>query len=464
MARDILIVDDEADIRESLSGILSDEGYAPRAVADSGAALAALEAHEPVLVILDIWLENSDLDGLELLDQIRNRYPLLPVVMISGHGNIETAVNAIKQGAYDFIEKPFTADRLLLIVSRAIEAVRLRRENEELRLRFGQESDLVGGTPAINTMRAAIEKVAPTGSRVLITGPAGSGKEVAARLLHNRSRRAHGPFVVMNAARMAPETIDLELFGAEAGATGPDSPRKVGIFEQAHQGTLFIDEAADMPLETQGRILRVLQDQTFSRLSGREQVRVDVRVISGSSRDLSDEIAEGRFREDLYHRLAVVPIRVPSLAERREDIPVLARYFMDRMAQSTGLPPRLIADDAMAVLQAKDWPGNVRELRNMIERLLIMAPGSPETPIHAETMPPEIRSNGVSSLRQADNGEVMAMSLREAREVFEREYLMAQISRFGGNISRTASFVGMERSALHRKLKALGVSGGNGRG
>ncbi len=464
MARDIVIVDDEADIRESLSGILSDEGYAPSAVADSGAALAALEAHEPVLVILDIWLENSDLDGLELLDQIRKRYPLLPVVMISGHGNIETAVNAIKQGAYDFIEKPFTADRLLLIVSRAIEAVRLRRENEELRLRFGQESDLVGGTPAINTMRAAIEKVAPTGSRVLITGPAGSGKEVAARLLHNRSRRAHGPFVVMNAARMAPETIDLELFGAEAGATGPDSPRKVGIFEQAHQGTLFIDEAADMPLETQGRILRVLQDQTFSRLSGREQVRVDVRVISGSSRDLSDEIAEGRFREDLYHRLAVVPIRVPSLAERREDIPVLARYFMDRMAQSTSLPPRLIADDAMAVLQAKDWPGNVRELRNMIERLLIMAPGSPETPIHAETMPPEIRSNGVSSLRQADNGEVMAMSLREAREVFEREYLMAQISRFGGNISRTASFVGMERSALHRKLKALGVSGGNGRG
>lgn len=464
MARDILIVDDEVDIRESLSGILADEGYAPRAVADSSAALAALDAHGPALVILDIWLENSDLDGLELLEQIRTRYPLLPVIMISGHGNIETAVNAIKQGAYDFVEKPFTADRLLLVVSRAIEAARLRRENEELRLRFGQESDLVGGTPAINTMRAAIEKVAPTGSRVLITGPAGSGKEVAARLLHNRSRRAHGPFVVMNAARMAPETIELELFGAEAGATGPDSPRKVGIFEQAHQGTLFIDEAADMPLETQGRILRVLQEQTFARLGGREQVRVDVRVISGSSRDLSDEIAEGRFREDLYHRLAVVPIRVPALSERREDIPVLARYFMDRMAQSTGLPARLIADDAMAVLQAKDWPGNVRELRNMIERLLIMAPGGPETPIHAETMPPEIRANGVSSLRQADNGEVMAMSLREAREVFEREYLMAQINRFGGNISRTASFVGMERSALHRKLKALGVSGGNGRG
>ncbi|MDA0367007.1 MAG: sigma-54 dependent transcriptional regulator [Proteobacteria bacterium] len=463
MARDILIVDDEADIRESLSGILSDEGYAARTATDSRTALLALEQHELTLVVLDIWLENSELDGLELLGVIRSEYPNLPVIMISGHGNIETAVSAIKRGAYDFVEKPFAADRLLLVVSRAIEAARLRRENEELRLRFGQESDLIGGTAAINTMRAAIEKVAPTGSRVLITGPAGSGKEVAARLLHNRSRRATGPFVVMNAARMAPETIDLELFGAEANATGPNSPRKIGIFEQAHQGTLFVDEAADMPLETQGRILRVLQEQTFARLGGREQVRVDVRVISGSSRNLSDEIAAGRFREDLFHRLAVVPVRVPPLSERREDIPLLARYFMERMAQSTGLPARVIADDAMAVLQAKDWPGNVRELRNMIERLLIMAPGGPETAIDAETMPPEIRSNGVSSLRQEDNGEVMAMPLREAREVFEREYLLAQINRFGGNISRTASFVGMERSALHRKLKALGVAGGNGR-
>ena len=463
MARDILIVDDEADIRESLSGILSDEGYAARTATDSRTALLALEQNEPTLVVLDIWLENSELDGLELLGVIRSEYPNLPVIMISGHGNIETAVSAIKRGAYDFVEKPFAADRLLLVVSRAIEAARLRRENEELRLRFGQESDLIGGTAAINTMRAAIEKVAPTGSRVLITGPAGSGKEVAARLLHNRSRRAAGPFVVMNAARMAPETIDLELFGAEANGTGPNSPRKIGIFEQAHQGTLFVDEAADMPLETQGRILRVLQEQTFARLGGREQVRVDVRVISGSSRNLSDEIAAGRFREDLFHRLAVVPVRVPPLSERREDIPLLARYFMERMAQSTGLPARVIADDAMAVLQAKDWPGNVRELRNMIERLLIMAPGGPETAIDAETMPPELRSNGVSSLRQEDNGEVMAMPLREAREVFEREYLLAQINRFGGNISRTASFVGMERSALHRKLKALGVAGGNGR-
>jgi two-component system nitrogen regulation response regulator NtrX len=463
LACDIFIVDDEADIRESLSGILSDDGYAPRAGKNSEAALVAIQEHEPSLVILDIWLENSSLDGLELLEHIRTHYPLLPVVMISGHGNIETAVSAIRQGAYDFIEKPFTADHLLLVVSRAIEAGRLRRENEELRVRFGQESDLVGATSAINSMRAAIEKVARTGSRVLISGPAGSGKEVAARLLHNRSRRAHGPFVVINAARMAPDTIELEIFGAEAGAPSPDSPRKVGIFEQAHQGTLFIDEVADMPLETQGRILRVLQDQTFSRLGGREQIRVDVRVVSGSSRNLSEEISEGRFREDLYHRLAVVPIRVPPLSERRQDIPLLAQHFMNRIEQSSGLPARSIADDTMALLQAKDWPGNVRELRNMIERLLIMAPGDTETPIHGDLLTSEIRSSGTSFLRRAHNGEVMAMPLREAREVFEREYLLAQIQRFGGNISRTASYVGMERSALHRKLKALGVTGGSGR-
>ncbi len=460
MARDILIVDDEEDIRTSLSGILADEGYTPRTAPDSRNALKAFEEREPGLLVLDIWLENSELDGLELLEVIKTDYPNVPVIVISGHGNIETAVSAIRHGAYDFIEKPFTADRLLVIVQRAIEAARLRRENEELRLRVGQESDLVGGAPAINAMRAAIEKVAPTGSRVLISGPAGSGKEVAARLLHNRSRRAHGPFIVLNAARMSPDTIEMELFGSGQGEAGDGA--KIGIFEQAHQGTLFIDEVADMPLETQGRILRVLQEQTFTRIGGSEQIRVDVRVISGSSRNLSEEIAGGRFREDLYHRLAVVPIRVPSLAERREDIPLLARYFMDRMAQSTGLPARTIADDAIAVLQAKDWPGNVRELRNMIERLLIMAPGGPETPIHAETMPPEIRADNASALHHAGNGEVIAMPLREAREIFEREYLLAQINRFGGNISRTATFVGMERSALHRKLKALGVSG-NGR-
>jgi two-component system nitrogen regulation response regulator NtrX len=307
-------------------------------------------------------------------------------------------------------------------------------------------------------MRLALEKVAPTGSRVLITGPAGSGKEVAARLLHMRSRRSDGPFVVLNAARMAPERMESELFGEENGANSHDTGRRIGTFEEGHGGTLFIDEVADMPLVTQGKILRVLQEQTFTRIGGTEPVHVDVRVVSASSRDLNAEIAAGRFREDLYHRLNVVPIRVPALHERREDIPVLARHFMHRMAQSIGLPQREICDDAMAVLQAKDWPGNVRELRNMIERLLIMAPGKEDSAIRADMLPPEITAASAAALRQAGNGEIMAMPLREAREQFEREYLLAQINRFGGNISRTASFVGMERSALHRKIKALGVN------
>ena len=459
MAHDILIVDDEADIRELVSGILGDEGYEPRTAIDARTALLAVEARLPMLVVLDIWLEGSHLDGLELLNVLKSDHPDLPVLIISGHGNIETAVAAIKHGAYDYLEKPFKADRLLLAVRRALEAARLRRENQELRAQTGQDTGLVGEAPAMNALRLAIEKVAPTGSRVLVSGPPGSGKEMAARLLHSRSKRAEGPFVVLNAARLAPERVEIELFGMEEGPDAPEGRRKVGTFEQAHGGTLFIDEVADMPIETQGRILRVLQEQTFTRIGGATEVRVDVRVVSGSSRDLAAEISAGRFREDLYHRLAVVPVRVPSLAERRDDIPRLARHFMERMGQVIGLPPRAIADDAMAVLQARDWPGNVRELRNMIERLLIMAPGGPGTVITIETMPPDIVATTPALLRSSGKREIMAMPLREAREQFEREYLMAQIGRFGGNISRTASFVGMERSALHRKLKALGVGG-----
>ncbi len=457
MGRDILIVDDEADIRGLVSGVLRDEGYETRDAVDSISALAALQAQQPALVILDIWLEGSEFDGMQLLEVFVEDYPHIPIVMISGHGNIETAVSAIKRGAYDFIEKPFKADRLLLVARRAIEAARLRSENAELRQKAGHEAELIGHSQAINAMRLALEKVAPTGSRVLITGPAGSGKEVAARLLHLRSRRSEGPFVVLNAARMAPERMETELFGVEGGGNH-NAGRMIGTFEQGHGGTLFIDEVADMPLETQGKILRVLQEQTFTRLGGSDPIHVDVRVVSASSRDLNSEISAGRFREDLYHRLNVVPIRVPPLDERREDIPVLARHFMQRMSRSIGLPQREISDDAMAVLQAKDWPGNVRELRNMIERLLIMAPGSEDTAIRAEMLPPEITASSAAALRQAGNGEIMAMPLREAREQFEREYLLAQINRFGGNISRTASFVGMERSALHRKIKALGVN------
>ncbi|NUB05707.1 sigma-54-dependent Fis family transcriptional regulator [Azospirillum sp. Vi22] len=457
MAHDILIVDDEADIRMLIAGILNDEGMKTREAADADQAFAQVSARRPSLVVLDIWLQGSRLDGLQILEQLMRDHRNLPIIMISGHGNIETAVSAIKIGAYDFIEKPFKADRLLLMVDRAIEAARLKRENEELKLRAGGEVELIGRSTAVNHVRQSIEKVSPTGSRVLITGPAGSGKEVVARLIHARSRRAGGPFVGLNCATMRPDRLEMELFGTEAGVDG--GGRKIGTFEQAHGGTLLLDEVADMPLETQGKIVRALQEQVFERVGGGQRVEVDVRVVATSNRDLQAEIDQGRFRQDLFYRLAVVPIRVPSLAERREDIPLLARHFMQRSAEAAGLPARDFGEDAMAALQAYDWPGNVRQLRNVVDWLLIMAQGDPKEPIRADQLPPEIGAITPTVLKWDKGGEIMGLPLREAREVFEREYLLAQVTRFGGNISRTASFVGMERSALHRKLKSLGVHG-----
>ncbi|MDW8398725.1 MAG: sigma-54 dependent transcriptional regulator, partial [Acetobacteraceae bacterium] len=385
--------------------------------------------------------------------------PQVPCVMMSGHGTIETAVSAIRKGAYDFIEKPFQADRLLLVVARALEAARLQRENAELRLRAGPETELIGSSPPINQLRAAIEKVAPTGSRVLITGPAGVGKEVVARMIHARSRRADGPFVALNCATLNPARFEEELFGVEAGPDPRDRPRRAGVLERAHGGTLLLDEVADMPLETQGKIVRALQEQGFVRVGGSAPVKVDVRVISTSNRDLAAEIQAGRFREDLYYRLAVVPLRVPALRERREDVPALARHFLARSAEISGQPPRSLSEDAMAALQAYDWPGNVRQLRNLIDWLLIMAPGEPREPIRADALPPEVSGAAPAALRLDRSAEIMTMPLRDARELFERQYLEAQLLRFGGNISRTAQFVGMERSALHRKLKGLGVQG-----
>jgi two-component system nitrogen regulation response regulator NtrX len=398
------------------------------------------------------------MDGLELLDRVRRLDANLPVIMISGHGTIESAVSAIKRGAYDFIEKPFKADRLLLQVARAVEAAKLKRENEELRARAGRDVEMIGSSIAISSLRQALDRIAPTNSRVLISGPPGSGKEMAARLLHARSRRADGPFVVVNSASMAPERMESELFGVEEGATGSLGVRKIGTFERAHGGTLFLDEVADMPLETQGKILRVLLDQTFERVGGATRVQVDVRVVSATSRDLSAEIAARRFREDLFHRLNVVPLRIPALRERREDIPALAQYFMKREAEALGLSPRVLGEDALAALQRAEWPGNVRELRNLIARLLILAPDDPRRVIGADVLPPDVPP-GPAVPRPDRDHQIMTMPLREAREIFEREYLAAQITRFGGNISRTASFVGMERSALHRKLKTLGVQG-----
>jgi len=453
MAQDILIVDDEVDIRELIGGILEDEGYEARYAGDADTALDAIRKRKPSLAVLDVWLQGSRLDGIELLDMIKRADPLLPVVVISGHGTIETAVSAIRKGAYDFIEKPFKSDKLLLTVERALETSRLRRENAELRVRSNFNEDFIGESPAAVLLRQTIERVAPTNSRILIDGPPGSGKELIARLIHSGSQRQTGPFVAVSAAMMDPGRVEHELFGSEKDG----SVESVGFLEQAHGGTLFLDEVGDMPLETQGKLLRMLVEQRFRRLGGSGDVEVNVRVLSSTARHLRDLISKGRFREDLYHRLAVVPIKVPTLAERRDDIPLLVEHFIDRLTAMSGLPRRRIGADAMAVLQAHDWPGNVRQLRNNIERLLILASGDADQPVTLDTLPSEVAGRGGED-GGYDTERMIALPLRDAREKFEREYLLAQINRFGGNISRTASFIGMERSALHRKLKSLGVN------
>jgi two-component system nitrogen regulation response regulator NtrX len=452
MALEVLVVDDEADIRELVAGVLEDEGYTVRTAADSTSALDAIEDRRPSLVLLDVWLQGSRLDGLQLLEQIKSRDVTVPVIMISGHGNLDTAVAAIREGAVDFIEKPFEAGKLLHLVGRATETDRLRRENAAFRQQFGQDDHLGGTSVAINTVRATLKRVAPTGSRVLITGPAGVGKEIAARMIHNWSPRSTAPFVTVSAAMMSPERMEEELFGVET-----EGVARPGLLEQAHGGTLFLDEIADMPMNTQAKMLRVLTDQSYTRVGGQRPVKVDVRVLSATSSDLAEEIAAGRFREDLYYRLNVVPVRIPPLKERREDIPDLVNHFLARFAAERRIPAPRIAEEALAALQAHDWPGNVRQLRNIIERTLILAPGDRVDCIEIDLLPTEIvDGQGAGSVNTASIA-IMGSPLREARESFEREYLKIQIRRFSGNISRTASFIGMERSALHRKLKALGL-------
>ena len=454
MAADILIIDDEADIRELTAGILQDEGYETRLAHNSDAALAEIAQRKPSMIILDIWLQGSKLDGLDLLLEVKRLHPTLPIVIISGHGNIETAVAAIKRGAYEYIEKPFNADRLILVVDRALETSRLMRENSELKGRSGLDNELIGNSGAMRQLRQLLKKIAPTNSRVLITGPMGAGKEMAARALHAASLRANGSFVVLSAASMAPERMEEELFGVEAGAT---QALRIGALEEAHGGTLYIDEIADMPLETQGKVLRVLVDQTFQRVGGVKKVKVDVRIITSTARDLPLLIRELRFREDLYHRLGVIPVQVPALSERRDDIPELIEYFSKSYSSTSGQPLRKFSDDALTILQSREWAGNVRELRNNIERIMIVTPGDSSE----EITPNHLASQSESSSAPASLGgeQLLNMPLRDARDAFERNYLSAQLSRFGGNISRTANFIGMERSALHRKIKMLGLTG-----
>jgi len=453
MALDILIVDDERDIRELVAGVLEDEGYECRTAGDSTSALEAVDQRRPSLVLLDVWLHGSPMDGLEVLDAIKAREPELPVIIFSGHGNIDTAVSAISRGAVDFIEKPFEAERLLHLVARATETEQLRRQNAQLKQHAAPESfEFTGNSAAINQVRATIKRVANTGSRLLISGPAGVGKEVAARLLHDWSGRAGHAFVSVNSARITPERFEHELFGEEQDG----NLIRPGLLEMADGGTLYLDEVADMPLSTQARILRVLTEQAFVRVGGVRQIRVDVRVVSSTSRDLEREITERRFREDLFYRLNVVPVQVPALAERREDIPALVDQFFARFATDQGIVPPEVSPEAMAALQAYDWPGNVRQLRNVVERTVILTPREKLSRIEPDMLPDEIAGGQLGG--DATVGALMGVPLREAREHFEREYLKVQIRRFSGNISRTASFIGMERSALHRKLKLLGMA------
>ena len=453
MALEILVVDDEEDIRELVSGVLEDEGYAVRTAATSREALDAISQRRPHLVLLDVWLQGSELDGLQILDQVKRRDPTLPVIMISGHGNLDTAVAAVRAGAVDFIEKPFEAGKLLHLVERATETDRLRRENEQLKAQTLREEQLEGTSSTINGVRATLKRVSPTGSRVMITGPAGVGKEIAARMIHNWSPRAQGPFVVVSSAMMAPERVEEELFGVEEGGVA-----RPGLLEQAHGGTLFLDEIADMPINTQAKILRVLTDQSFTRVGGDRPVKVDVRVLSATSIDLQEAIQEGRFREDLYYRLNVVPVTIPPLNQRREDIVLLVEHFLARFAAERRIRPPRVSEEAMAALQAHEWPGNVRQLRNIIERTMILTPGDRAECIEIDLLPPEVTETAGDSKSATSTVAMMGSPLREARENFEREYLRVQIRRFSGNISRTAAFIGMERSALHRKLKALGIT------
>jgi two-component system nitrogen regulation response regulator NtrX len=460
MSIDVLIIDDEADIRDLISANLKDEGFTTRTAAHSTGAFDAIAEKAPSAIILDIWLQGSDLDGLGILEIIKKRYPLMPVIIISGHGTIETAVTAIKMGAYDYIEKPFTHEKLMIVLKRACEASRLKKENIDLKSKVLDKTELVGNSAVINKLKNEIEKVAPTSGRILILGQSGSGKELVARLIHKKSKKAGAPFIIFNPTGMSADKIQQDLFGEpEKHDANAVFAKRHSVLEAANNGTLYIDEIGDLPQSTQAKLLKFLQDQILEKPAINKSIKLDVRIITSSSRDLQQEVTNGKFREDLFYRINVVPIKVPSLTDHREDIPLLIQYFVKQLAKFSGLKEREFAEDAINALQSYNWPGNIRELRNTIEWTLIMNPitGNDNTVIRMDMLPREILNNGLTISKSENNIDMMSMPLREAREVFERQYLFAQMNRFNNNISKTSLFVGMERSALHRKLKLLNI-------
>jgi len=464
MALDILIIDDEADIRDLISDILKDDGFLSRSAANSAQAFKAISEKLPNAIILDIWLQDSDLDGLGILEMVKKQYPLMPVIVISGHGTIETAVSAIKMGAYDYLEKPFTHDKLMIILKRACESAKLKRENIDLKSKVIDKTEFVGSATNATKLRSEIEKVAPTSGRVMINGAVGSGKELAARLIHKRSKRANGPFIVFSPIAMNATKIQQELFGEfERQESTSLFDKRISVLEAANNGTLYIDDVGDLPLNAQNKLLKFLRDQIL--IKGTKSVKLDVRIVTSTTKDLQVEITHGRFRQDLYYRLNVVPLYVPMLAERKEDIPLLVKYFVKQLSKFSGLKEREFSDESIAALQAYNWPGNVRQLRNVIEWTLIMNPPSSlsSDKIRSDMLPQEVINNSVNISKPDTNLDMMSMPLREAREVFERQYLTAQMNRFNSNISKTSTFVGMERSALHRKLKTLNIHAANGK-
>ena len=461
MSYDILIVDDERDIRDLVAGILQDEGYATRCAENGVVALDQIQQKQPNLVILDVWLGNGERDGLKILETIKKDHPYVPVIMISGHATVETAVIAIKNGAYDFIEKPFTTERLLLVVQRAIEISQLRRENEELRVKSYRSGNIVGSSALINQVRHLITQASQCHSRIIIDGAFGVGRQTVAREIHHKSKQAGGSFFSLNCASIHPAKIDAELFGTEISGLPGDVPRKIGLFEQAHGGTLYIANIDEMPIQNQHRLSKMLQDNVFHRIGGTQPIKSNARVIASCSKSPKDLIASGNLLSELFYRLGVIQISLPLLKDRISDIPELAEHFIYQAAKARQMGHRKISEETMVILQSYDWPGNLQQLRNAMEWVLIMGTSiSDHKMVHPDMLPPDIMggsnlSNGLDS----HSSDMILLPLREARESFERTYLWAQIQRFDGNISKTASFIGMERSALHRKLKYLGVVG-----